>query len=118
MADGRAAIFDIKILQYQYEGMPTEMQGQALRLFLTQGAEYCDTVCNFQSHSEQEVFRCYHSLKTMCAMVGATRLKQLCIKFEQATEDTQRQNISEQIKVSWVQTDKVVQSALLELADA
>lgn len=112
MADQPTPIFDIAILHEQYAGMPIEMQGQALQLFLSQGAKYCQGMCDFAAQPQHEVFRCYHSLKTMSAMVGASKIKLLCIKFEQAKGDAERQAISEQLKSAWQQTEQAMQPAL------
>lgn len=114
MAYQQTPIFDIAILHEQYAGMPVTMQAQALQLFLSQGAKYCQCLCDFTAQPQHEVFRSYHSLKTMSAMVGATKIKLLCIKFEQAKGDAERQTISEQLKSAWQQTE---QAMLLALKD-
>ncbi|ALS99617.1 Hpt domain-containing protein [Lacimicrobium alkaliphilum] len=117
MADQHEPVFNICILQSQYEGMSPGMQAKALQLFLTQGTQYCDGINDFASQPRDEVFRCYHSLKTMCAMVGAMELRQLCIRFENASEDAERRAICEQLQQSWLQTEQAIQQALKEFPD-
>lgn len=102
-------VLDLNVLIAMYGDDSAETITLALSGFRREATVYVQQLQDIGQHNIRtdsaltDIARLCHSLKSMCGLVGATQLMQLCMTLEQA---------------AWQQDQSTLQAQLLNLAEA